>query len=78
MIHIMELVKDNLAGHQLFMSVIPVTQEAEIRKILVQSQPRQIVHKTLSQKTHHKNRADGVAQGEGPEFKPQYHKINQG
>jgi hypothetical protein len=25
-------------------------------------------------KTHHKNRADGVAQGVGPEFKPQYHK----
>jgi hypothetical protein len=29
---------------------------------------------TLSQKTLHKNRAGGVAQGEGPEFKPQYHK----
>jgi hypothetical protein len=25
-------------------------------------------------KTHHKNRAGGVAQGVGPEFKPQYHK----
>jgi hypothetical protein len=25
-------------------------------------------------KTLHKNRAAGVAQGEGPEFKPQYHK----
>jgi hypothetical protein len=24
------------------------------------------------QNTHHKNRAGGVAQGEGPEFKPQY------
>jgi hypothetical protein len=23
-------------------------------------------------KTHHKKRAGGVAQGEGPEFKPQY------
>jgi hypothetical protein len=30
--------------------VIPATQEAEIRRITVQSQPRQIVHKTLSQK----------------------------
>jgi hypothetical protein len=30
--------------------------------------------KTLSQKTHHKNRIGGVAQGEGPTFKPQYHK----
>jgi hypothetical protein len=25
-------------------------------------------------KNHHKNRAGGVAQGEVPEFKPQYHK----
>jgi hypothetical protein len=24
------------------------------------------------EKTHHKNRAGGVAQGEDPEFKPQY------
>jgi hypothetical protein len=30
------------------------TQEAEIRRIKVQSQPRQIVFETLSQKTHHK------------------------
>jgi hypothetical protein len=27
-------------------------------------------------KTLHKNRAGGVAQGEGPEFKPQYYKKN--
>jgi hypothetical protein len=33
----------------------------------------QIVHETLSRKTHHKKkRAGGVAQGAGPEFKPQY------
>jgi hypothetical protein len=25
-------------------------------------------------KTLHKNKAGGVVQGEGPEFKPQYHK----
>jgi hypothetical protein len=25
-------------------------------------------------KTHHKKRAGGMAQGVGPEFKPQYHK----
>jgi hypothetical protein len=41
---------------------------------MVQSQARQIVHETLSRKTLHKNRAGRVAQGEGPEFKPQYHK----
>jgi hypothetical protein len=35
--------------------VIPATQEAEIRRITVQSQPRQIVLETLSQKTLHKN-----------------------
>jgi hypothetical protein len=38
----------------------------------VRSQPGQIVRGTLSRKTLHKNRAGGVAQGEGPEFKPQY------
>jgi hypothetical protein len=32
------------------MFVIPATQEAEIKRTMVQSQPRQIVHKTLSQK----------------------------
>jgi hypothetical protein len=31
-------------------SVILVTQEAEIRRIMVQSQPGQIVHETLSRK----------------------------
>jgi hypothetical protein len=45
-------------------------QEAEIRRIAVQSHPWQIVHETLSQKNHHRNRADGVAQDVGPEFKP--------
>jgi hypothetical protein len=58
------------------MPVILATQEAEIRKFAVWSQPGQIVHETLSQKNLHKNRADGVVQGEGPEFKPQYWKKN--
>jgi hypothetical protein len=40
----------------------------------IRSQPRQIVLETLSRKTLHKNRAGGVAQGEGPEFKLQYSK----
>jgi hypothetical protein len=52
--------------------VILATQEAEIRRIKVQSQPGQIVHKTLFRKTLHKNRAGSVAQGEGPELMPQY------
>jgi hypothetical protein len=58
------------AGHQWPTPAILATQEAEIRRITVQSQSRQIVHETLSQKTLHKNRAGGVAQGEGSEFKP--------
>jgi hypothetical protein len=53
------------------MPVILATQEAQIRRTVVQSQLRQIVRGTLSPKTLHKNRAGGVAQGEGPEFKPQ-------
>jgi hypothetical protein len=39
---------------------------------VVQSQPRQIVHKTLIGKTFSQKKAGGVAQGEDPEFKPQY------
>jgi hypothetical protein len=48
------------------MTVILATQEAEIRRIVVRNQP------SLSCETHHKNRAGGVAQVEGTEFKPQY------
>jgi hypothetical protein len=44
-------------------TVILATQEAEIRRITVQSQPGQIT-----------KRAGRVAQDVGPEFKPQYHK----
>jgi hypothetical protein len=51
------------------MPVILATREAEIRRIEVRSQPRQIVFKTLSPT---QKRAGGVAQGVGPEFKPQY------
>jgi hypothetical protein len=42
--------------------VILATQEAEIRKTVVQSQTRQIVQETLCQKTHYKKRAGGMAQ----------------
>jgi hypothetical protein len=50
------------------MPVILSTQEAEIRRIAVRSQPGHIAHKTVSEKTLHNYKA----QGEGPEFKPQY------
>jgi hypothetical protein len=53
--------KDCIAGHRWLTPVILATQEAEIRRITVQSQLGQIVWETLSQKTLHKNRAGGVA-----------------
>jgi hypothetical protein len=43
--------------------IILATQEAEIRRIMVQSQPRQIVCKTLSQNNPSQKRAGRVAQG---------------
>jgi hypothetical protein len=49
-----------------------VTQEAEIQRIVVQGQPGQIVHETLSQKNNPSQERTGVAQGVGSEFKPQY------
>jgi hypothetical protein len=54
--------------------VILATEEVEMRRTMVRSQPRQIVYETLSQKNHHKKRgggaAGGMARGAGPEFKP--------
>jgi hypothetical protein len=58
------------------MSVILATQEAEIRRIAVQSQSKQIVHENLSWKKKSQKRAGGVAQGVGPEFKPSTTKNN--
>jgi hypothetical protein len=45
------------------MPVVLATQEAEIRRISVCSQPRQTVCKTLSQKNPSQNRAGGVTKG---------------
>jgi hypothetical protein len=45
--------------------IILATQDEEIRRIMVQSQPGKIV----ILKNLHKNRTGGVAQGEDPEFK---------
>jgi hypothetical protein len=61
------------------MHVILVIEEAEIRRNTVQSQPRQIVHKTLFLKYPIQNRAGRVAQVLGclpskNEFKHQNHK----
>jgi hypothetical protein len=60
------------------MPIILAAQEGEIMRIAVLNQPRKIVCKTLSQKNKITKESDfffstaGVAQGVGPEFKPQY------
>jgi hypothetical protein len=53
------------------MPVILTTQEAEIRRIMVGSQPRQIVRETLSRKKKPITKK-GLVQGVDPEFKLQY------
>jgi hypothetical protein len=50
--------------------IILATQEAEIRRIIVQSQTEEIVHETLILKTPIIKKAGRVAQGEDPKFKP--------
>jgi hypothetical protein len=65
------------AGHQWLTSVILATQETEIRSITVRSQSGQIVGETLFQKSPSKKGTGGVAQGVGPEFKPQHPKKRQ-
>jgi hypothetical protein len=67
-----------VAWHQWLTPVIVATQESEISSIAVQSQSRQIVQETLSQKKKKsQKRAGTVAQNVDPEFKPQYHKQKQ-
>jgi hypothetical protein len=53
------------------MPAILATQEAEIRRIMVWSQPGQIVHETLSRKNPSQKGAGRVAHGVGPEYKSQ-------
>jgi hypothetical protein len=42
--------KKHIVGRQWLIPAILVTQEAEIRRIVVRSQPRQIILETVSQK----------------------------
>jgi hypothetical protein len=56
--------------------VIQATQEAEIRMIVVQGQAGQILLQDPVSKKPFTERADGMAQGVGPEFKPQGCKKN--
>jgi hypothetical protein len=57
-----------VVGHLWLTPAILATLEAEIRRIVVQSQPGQILARSYLKKNHHK-RAGGVAQGVGLEFK---------
>jgi hypothetical protein len=72
--------KTSKARHRWLTSIILATQEAEIGRIEVQSQPEQTVCETLSRKNPSQKRAGGLAQDIGPGFKPQYCKktINAG
>jgi hypothetical protein len=58
------------AGCWWLMTVILDTEEAEIRRIMARSQPRQINLRDPILKIPNTKRASGVAQGVGPEFKP--------
>jgi hypothetical protein len=58
--------KNKAARCQWFTPVILATQEAEIRRIMVQ---KQLVRPSL-EKTHHIKRAGGVAQGEALSSSP--------
>jgi hypothetical protein len=49
-------------GCQWLMPVILATQEAEIRRVVVRSPPRQIVQETLSQKNPLQKGAGGMDQ----------------
>jgi hypothetical protein len=57
------------------MPIISSTQEAEIRRILVQSQPRKIVHKTLSRKNPPPQKKSMVVPQKNQ--KQKYHMIQQ-
>jgi hypothetical protein len=56
--------------------LLPIRESSatEIKRIQIQSQPGQIICKTLSQKSPSQKRAGRMAQGVGPEFKSQHHK----
>jgi hypothetical protein len=60
-------------GHRWLMPVIPPTQEERLGGSWFETNPGQIVHKTVSGRNP-SQKAGNVAQGVGPELKSQYHK----
>jgi hypothetical protein len=59
-----------LDRHQWLMPVILATQEAEIRNTVVQIQPRQIVHETLSQKKPITKKKKRLVEWSGSRYRP--------
>jgi hypothetical protein len=70
---ILQQKKGDFAGCWWFTPVILTTQEAEMRRIVVQGQPGQNSLGDPISKTAITKRTGGVVQDEGPEFKPQHH-----
>jgi hypothetical protein len=64
--------KNEFARCQWLLPVILAAQEAEIRRIKVQSQAGQIVHETLCQKKPFTKKGWWNGSRCGPEFKSQY------
>jgi hypothetical protein len=64
--------KKKTAGYWWLTPIILATQEAEIRRIVVQSQPKANSSGDPTSKNLITKRAGGVVQGGDPEFKPQY------
>jgi hypothetical protein len=58
------------AGHRWLSPVILAPQEAEIRRITVGSQPRQIVHETLSQKKPITKKKKRLVEWSGSRYRP--------
>jgi hypothetical protein len=63
-----------LAGHWWLTPIILATEEAEIRRVVVRSQPWANSSCDPILKILITKRVGGVAQGIDPEFKHQYHK----
>jgi hypothetical protein len=63
--YVITYLKTWLSKQQIYLA----TQEAEIRRIVVLRQPKQIVHETLSLKNPSQKWASGVVQSVGTEIK---------
>jgi hypothetical protein len=65
-----------IPGCQWLTPIILATQEADQEDSSSKPTQANSLRDPISKKTHHKERASGMAQGVGPELKPQYCKKN--